>query len=137
MKKSLKNLDFNAEIYENVEFVIKTLGGIFIVFVVVIIYFGKSNEFFVIIVDLFYTEFLYNLIRRKIIDVEFGNLDHSFGLKKGESDLYSSFVQVVGEREGMFVPEVVSKTVIAGDNNGMFLVGDGSRCSMAIRFFFE
>ena len=61
----LKNLDFDTKIYKNIEFIIKIFDKMFIVFVIVIVYFDKNNEFFVITVDLFCTEFLYNLIKRK------------------------------------------------------------------------
>ena len=65
VKKSLKNLDFNTKIYKDIEFVIKTLGEILIIFIVVIIYLDKNNEFFIIIVNLSYIEFLYNLVKGK------------------------------------------------------------------------
>lgn len=63
VKESLKDLGSDVEVHENVEFIIKTLGGIFIVFIVVIVYFSKSNEFFAITVNLFCTEFLYDLVK--------------------------------------------------------------------------
>ena len=69
--------------------------------------------------------------------MRFGNLDHNFELKKRESGLYFPSIQIIEKKKRIFIPEVVSETVIVGDNNKIFLIKNDLRRSVTIKFFLE
>lgn len=68
--------------------------------------------------------------------MRFGNLGHNFGLREEESGLYSPSVQMAGEKK-ILIPKIVPEAVVVGDNNGIFLMGDGFRRPVVIRSFLE